>query len=215
MSAARALPLLLLAAIATACARSVAPPAPLPAAAPSAPAQLVDAAALVPGLRLDIRYATPGNFTGRTLYPVARCLLRPAVAARLAQAQAAATREGLGLKVFDCYRPLSIQRQLWALVPDERYVADPAKGSRHNRGAAVDLTLVDAAGAELPMPTGFDDFTERAHRDYDDLPAAAIANRARLERLMTAAGFTGLPTEWWHFDAKGWEQYDVLDVPLQ
>ena len=215
MSAARALPLVLLISVAAACAQPATPPAPLPAAAPPAPAQLVDAAALVPGLRLDIRYATPDNFTGRTLYPVARCLLRPAVAEQLAQAQAAAAREGLGLEVFDCYRPLSIQRQLWALVPDERYVADPAKGSRHNRGAAVDLTLVDAAGAELPMPTGFDDFTERAHRDYDDLPAAAIANRARLERLMTAAGFTGLPTEWWHFDADGWQQYGILDLPLE
>ena len=216
MTAGRAVALMLLLAAAAACARpGVAPPPPPPAAPAPAAATLVDATTVVPGLRLDIRYATPDNFTGRTLYPVARCLLRPAVAEQLAQAQAAAAREGLGLEVFDCYRPLSIQRQLWALVPDERYVADPAKGSRHNRGAAVDLTLVDAAGAELPMPTGFDDFTERAHRDYDDLPAAAIANRARLERLMTAAGFTGLPTEWWHFDADGLEQYGILDLPLE
>ena len=203
MSGAGALPvgLLLLAAVAQ------------PTAAPM-PAPLVDAAAAIPGLRLDIRYATPHNFTGRTLYPKARCLLRPAVVEHLARAQQAAAAQGLGLKVYDCYRPLSVQRAMWTLVPDERYVADPAKGSRHNRGAAVDLTLVDAAGKELPMPTAFDDFTARAHRDYGDLPPAAIANRAQLEQLMKDAGFTGLPTEWWHFDADGWERYDVLDVPI-
>lgn len=186
--------------------------ATLPAAAPP---PLVDAVAAAPGLRLDIRYATPDNFTRRTLYPAARCLLRPAVAERLARAQAAARREGYGLLVYDCYRPLSVQRAMWALVPDERYVADPAKGSRHNRGAAVDLTLVDAGGAPLPMGTDYDAFGPRAHRDCTDLPAAAIANRATLERLMRAAGFTGLPTEWWHFDADGWEQYEVLDLPLR
>jgi len=180
-----------------------------------APPPLVDATTVVPELRLDIRYATPNNFTGRTLYPAARCLLRPEVAERLKRAQTAARAAGYGLLVYDCYRPLSVQREMWHLVPDERYVANPAKGSRHNRGAAVDLTLVDAAGTPLAMPTGYDDFSPRAHRDFTDLPAAAVANRATLERIMTEAGFTGLPTEWWHFDANGWEQYDVLDVPLQ
>jgi zinc D-Ala-D-Ala dipeptidase len=176
---------------------------------------LVDATVAAPDLRLDVRYATPRNFTGRTLYPAARCLLRPEVAARLARAQAAARTQGYGLLVFDCYRPLSVQRVMWQLVPDERYVADPANGSRHNRGAAVDLTLVDAAGVPVAMPTDYDDFTPRAHRDYTDLPPETLANRATLERIMKDAGFTGLPTEWWHFDANGWDQYDVLDVPLK
>lgn len=186
-----------------------------PSAPPATPApQLVDAAAAIPGLRLDIRYATPKNFTGRALYQRARCLLRPAVVERLARAQQAAAAQGFGLKVYDCYRPLSVQRAMWTLVPDERYVADPAKGSRHNRGAAVDLTLVDAAGRELPMPTAFDDFSARAHRDYDDLPPPVLANRATLERIMIDAGFSGLPTEWWHFDADGWEQYQVLDATM-
>lgn len=204
MSGARALPLGL---CVLAAALAAAQPTPTPQV-------LADAAALIPGLRLDIRYATPRNFTGRALYPRARCLLRPAVVERLARAQQAAAAQGLGLKVFDCYRPLSVQRAMWTLVPDERYVADPAKGSRHNRGAAVDLTLVDAAGQALEMPTGFDEFSARAHRDYQDLPPAALANRARLERLMVDAGFRGLPSEWWHFDADGWERYDVLDLPL-
>ena len=173
------------------------------------------AAAQIPGLKLDIRYATANNFTGRALYGAPRCMLRPAVVERLARAQQAAAAQGLGLKVFDCYRPLAVQRAMWTLVPDERYVADPAKGSRHNRGAAVDLTLVDATGRELAMPTAFDDFSARAHRDYQDLPAATLANRALLERIMQDAGFSGLATEWWHFDADGWERYEILDVPLK
>ena len=175
---------------------------------------LVDALDVDSTLVLDIRYATPRNFTGRALYPVARCLLRPDVAARLARVQERLRAEGLGLAVFDCYRPLSIQRALWDLVPDERYVANPAKGSRHNRAAAVDLTLVDAAGAQLPMPSEYDEFTPRSHRDYTGGEEAARANRERLERAMADEGFVGLPTEWWHFDAPGWERYPVLDVPL-
>lgn len=183
-------------------------------AAPT-PAPLVDAAAAIPGLKLDIRYATKNNFTGRALYGAPRCLLRPAVVERLARAQQAAAAQGLSLKVFDCYRPLAVQRAMWTLVPDERYVADPAKGSRHNRGAAVDLTLVDGNGREVAMPTAFDDFSAKAHRDYEDLPAATLANRAVLERIMQDAGFSGLATEWWHFDADGWERYEILDVPLK
>lgn len=179
-------------------------------------AALVDAAAAVPGLRVDLRYATPDNFTKRAVYPkAARCYLRAGVAARLARVQALLAPRGLGLKVYDCYRPLSVQRDFWALVPDERYVARPDKGSRHNRGAAVDLTLVDAAGRELPMPTAFDDFTERAHRSYTKLPAAAIESRATLEQAMTAAGFVPMPTEWWHFDAPDSRDFPITDVPFE
>jgi zinc D-Ala-D-Ala dipeptidase len=159
---------------------------------------------------LDIRYATPNNFTKQRLYDEARCLLRPGTAQKLEAARREFEAEGLRLKVFDCYRPLAVQRKMWALVPDERYVADPAKGSRHNRGAAVDLTLVRADGSELPMPTGYDDFSERAHRDYSGLPADVIANRARLEQVMTKHGFVGLPTEWWHFDDVDWQKYSLV-----
>jgi D-alanyl-D-alanine dipeptidase len=173
---------------------------------------LVDIEAINPRIRLDIRYATPTNFTHTVLYPRAKCFLRAEVAARLSRAQAELEQIGRGLKVFDCYRPLSVQKKMWALMPDERYVADPAKGSRHNRGAAVDVTLVTADGAAVAMPTEYDDFSERAHRAYLPLPAAAVSNRTLLEAVMTRAGFVGLPTEWWHFDVVGWEQYDVLDV---
>jgi zinc D-Ala-D-Ala dipeptidase len=175
---------------------------------------LVDAAALIPGLSLDIRYATPDNFTKAALYPAAVCWLSPKAAKALAKVARDLRSDGLRLKAFDCYRPLSIQRKLWALVPDERYVADPAKGSRHNRGMAVDLTLTDDQGRALPMPTDYDDFSEKAHRGAPAMPEAA-RNRARLEKAMARRGFVGLPTEWWHFDLKGWERAPLLDAPLE
>ena len=175
---------------------------------------LVDLAATDASIRVDIRYATKDNFTKEILHPVNRCLLRTTVAKRLRSVQADLAAQGLGLKVWDCYRPLSIQRKLWALVPDPRYVADPAKGSRHNRGAAVDVTVVDPTGAELEMPSAYDDFSPRAHRDFTGAPAAALARRRTLDAAMTRQGFEGLPTEWWHFDAKGWKRYPVLDSPL-
>jgi D-alanyl-D-alanine dipeptidase len=175
---------------------------------------LVDVVELDSTFVLDVRYATPDNFTGKTLYPVARCLLRPDVAARLLRVHARLHAAGLGLKLYDCYRPLSIQRELWARVPDERYVANPAKGSRHNRGAAVDLTLVDSGGRELPMPTEYDNFTPQAHRDYGGGTAEQRANRERLENAMLQEGFLPLPTEWWHFDDPRWKDYAILDVPL-
>jgi len=179
------------------------------------PEPFVDIARMAPRIRLDLRYATENNFTKTRVYPVARCLLRRSVAERLARVQRELEKEGLGLKLFDCYRPLSVQRRFWELVPDERYVANPKKGSRHNRGAAVDITLVDAAGAELDMGTGHDDFTPRAHRNFTDLPEKVRDNRARLLRAMAREGFVGMPTEWWHFDDREWTRYPISDEPLR
>jgi D-alanyl-D-alanine dipeptidase len=183
-------------------------------------ADLVDVAVLDPTIRLDLRYATAENFTGVAVYPAARCLLRHDAAARLARVQRRVRADGLGLLVWDCYRPFAVQERFWTLVPDERYVAPPVRrdglpvaGSKHNRGAAVDVTLVDGAGRPLEMPTGFDDFSARAHRGAP-ASSAARANAARLEAAMTAEGFEPFPTEWWHFDAPGWEGYELLDVPL-
>jgi D-alanyl-D-alanine dipeptidase len=177
-------------------------------------AQLVELNKIVPDLILDVRYATENNFTKRRLYPVARVFLVRSAAVRLAQVQRDLRREGLRLKVYDGYRPLAVTKVMWDLIHDERYVADPAKGSRHNRGAAVDVTLLDGAGRELPMPTGYDDFSERAHRNYPGLSSERLRNRATLERAMARRGFVGLPTEWWHFDAVDWKDYPVLDIPL-
>jgi D-alanyl-D-alanine dipeptidase len=176
--------------------------------------ELVDIRQVNPHIRLDIRYATVNNFTHTRVYDEARCFLRADVAQRLSAVERDLEREGLALKVYDCYRPLSVQKKFWALVPDERYVANPAKGSRHNRGAAVDLTLVTPDGREVAMPTPYDDFTEKAHRDAKDVPSEAVRNRQILERAMVRHGFIPLPTEWWHFDGPGWESYPVLDVPF-
>jgi beta-N-acetylhexosaminidase/D-alanyl-D-alanine dipeptidase len=185
-------------------------------------APLVDVRALDASIVVDMPYATTANFTGVRLYPASRCLLRPEVAERLVRVQRRLRADGAGLLLWDCYRPFAVQRRLWALVPDARYVAEPVvatdgcpvAGSKHNRGAAVDVTLVDAAGRRLEMPTAFDDFTERAHRDARDWSPVARENAARLERAMVAEGFQPLPTEWWHFDASGWERYELLDRPL-
>jgi len=175
---------------------------------------LVDVAVEAPSIVLDMRYATSNNFTGKALYPVARCLLRPEAAAALGLVQNDLKAQGLGLKVYDCYRPLSVQRKFWELVHDRRYVADPVKGSRHNRGLAVDLTLIDAKGRESKMPTAFDDFTPKARRNAPAAPEAA-KNRAALEQAMKRRGFVGLATEWWHFDYPGWDKAPVLDIPLE
>ncbi|HNO79376.1 MAG TPA: D-alanyl-D-alanine dipeptidase [Phycisphaerae bacterium] len=175
---------------------------------------LVKVADVVPGIVLDLRYATTDNFTGEQLYPQATCLLRKNAADRLARVQAGLRERGLGLKIYDGYRPLSVQKKMWKLVPDPRYVADPKDGSRHNRGCAVDVTLVDADGHELEMPTGYDDFTEAAHQDYEGGSPASRRNRNLLRAAMESEGFVALDTEWWHFDAPDWQAHPVMDVPL-
>jgi zinc D-Ala-D-Ala dipeptidase len=169
---------------------------------------------LAPGILVEMRYASTNNFTGQVLYPAAECLLCEPAARRLAAVQQKLENRGLGLKVWDCYRPLSVQKKLWDIVPDPRYVADPKTGSRHNRGASVDLTLVDARGRELPMPTAFDEFSEKAHRSYSELSAKVRRNRQILQEAMEAEGFVGLPTEWWHFDDPSWSQFALRDEPL-
>ncbi|MCX6160115.1 MAG: M15 family metallopeptidase [Ignavibacteriae bacterium] len=173
---------------------------------------LINVSYVIPDINLDIRYATTNNFTGKKVYDTALCFLRKEVAEHLKKVQDELKTEGLSLKIFDGYRPLSVQKKFWELVPDERFVANPSKGSRHNRGAAVDVTLIDNFNKELEMPTEFDDFTEKAGRDYNDLNENQIINRKHLEDIMRKHGFIGLPTEWWHFDYKDWEKYDVLDI---
>eukprot|EP01116_Phalansterium_solitarium_P006648 TRINITY_DN18991_c0_g1_i1.p1 TRINITY_DN18991_c0_g1~~TRINITY_DN18991_c0_g1_i1.p1 ORF type:complete len:186 (-),score=14.68 TRINITY_DN18991_c0_g1_i1:111-668(-) len=176
---------------------------------------LIEVVTINPRIRLDIRYATTNNFTNQVVYQSARCFARRPVAAALDKVQQDLEKRNLGLKIYDGYRPLSVQRIFWSLVPDETYVADPNKGSRHNRGCAVDLTLVDSDGNELEMPTGFDDFAEKAWRSCMELPAKAIENRQLLASAMEKHGFTGFPNEWWHFDFIGWENFPILDVPFE
>jgi D-alanyl-D-alanine dipeptidase len=185
---------------------------------PASPARLhdddlVDVAGVIDDAVIDIRYATADNFTGKELYPVARCKLRRAVAARLAKAAKVLRAADRRLVLWDCYRPRSIQDELWKRVPDPRYVADPKVGSKHGRGAAVDLALADKAGKLVALPTKFDDFSEAAHRDHA-LAGEAGAEARRLEQAMVGAGFRPLPTEWWHFDAPDSAKYPLSDEPL-
>jgi D-alanyl-D-alanine dipeptidase len=178
--------------------------------------ELVDLAAAVPGARLEVRYATADNFLGRPLYPVARAFLRRPAAEALAAVQRELAVEGLALKVWDAYRPYAVTVAMWEAVGNPDYVADPARGSRHNRGCAVDVTLVRAAiGEEVPMPTAHDDFTPLAAADATGLPPEAAANRNRLRAAMERHGFVVLPSEWWHFDFAGWERFPLLDLPLE
>ena len=175
---------------------------------------LVDIQKVNAKIRIDIRYATADNFMKEPLYPEARCLLRHEVALKLSRVQASLEKRGLGLKIFDGYRPLSVQKKMWARFPVEGYIANPAKGSNHNRGAAVDLTLVDLKGNELPMPSAYDEFSERAHRNYAGGTPQELENREILQEAMETEGFVGLSTEWWHFDDKEAKTYPILDLPF-
>jgi len=178
--------------------------------------ELVDLAALNAGFRFDLRYATANNFTHAVLYPIARAYMRRDAAEALVHAQQELAAQGLGLKIYDAYRPLSVQQRMWDLIHDDRYVSNPAlNAGRHTRGTAVDLTLVDRSGHELRMPTDFDDFTESAHRDAPGIPAEATKNAKLLEAVMIRNGFLPYPFEWWHFDFKDWKTHPALDVPIE
>lgn len=180
---------------------------------PSQPlSRLVNLQTVDPSLVIDARYAKADNFVGRALYPADQLFLLEFVARDLVAAQAEFKKLGVGLKIWDGYRPLSVQKKMWMLVPDERYVANPAKGSNHNRGCAVDVTLVDKDGRELAMPTGFDNFSEKAHRDYNKLSPDVLRNRALLSDVMQRHHFVPFATEWWHFDHEGSSEFPVLDV---
>jgi D-alanyl-D-alanine dipeptidase len=195
-------------------------PAPAPALpvdpAATAPPDLVDLARFDPRLRLDIRYATPANFMGRVLYPVARAVAQRPVAEALAKVQTRAETEGYGLLIFDAYRPWRITRMMWdATPPDKReFVANPATGSRHNRGCSIDLSL-HRSGVEVAMPSPYDDFTPAAYRSNTAAPPEALRLSRLLEQWMVAEGFVPLANEWWHYDWAEWRRYPIMDVPLE
>ncbi len=184
-------------------------------AAMKSAADIVDIKQINPHIIVDMKYATEDNFTKRRLYDSNTCFLRKSTAAKLNKVQKELETMNLGLKVWDCYRPLAVQRVFWQILPDEQYVANPKKGSRHNRASAVDVTLVDSQGKELQMPTGFDDFSPRAHHGCQNLPDQAIRNRELLKSLMEKAGFIPLPEEWWHYDDQKWVRFEILDVPFE
>jgi len=179
--------------------------------------RLVELKNLAPGLVYDLRYATTNNFMHRLMYPrnTHTTFMRKPAATALAAVQKELSQEGLGLKIFDAYRPFAVSEKFWELVKDERYVANPAKGSNHNRGTAVDLTLIDLkTKQELPMGTGFDNFTDSAHHTFSDLPQQVLRNRTRLKSIMMQYGFSPLNSEWWHYTyTKG--TFDVMDLSFR
>ena len=176
--------------------------------------ELVELNKVIPDVVLDIRYATTNNFVGEVLYPSARCFLVKDAALALKEVQQDLKKQGYRLKVYDGYRPLSVQKRMWEILPDSRYVADPKGGSRHNRGYAVDVSLLDIDGNAVLMPTEFDEFSEKAHSDYMDIPEEAKKHRKILRDAMEKRGFTGIDTEWWHFDYKGYEGKPNLDISI-
>ncbi|MCB0517981.1 MAG: M15 family metallopeptidase [Lewinellaceae bacterium] len=174
-------------------------PAPSPAPPDYDTAAWAEIIRLDPTILLDLRYATANNFVKEKMYDCPRCFLRPEVARALLEAQRDLQKQGLGLKMYDCYRPRPIQWKLWNKVPDPRYVADPRKGSMHNRGMAVDLTIVDAEGKELDMGTDFDYFGKEAYHSYTDHPETVLGNRKLLVETLAAHHFRSTSTEWWHY----------------
>ncbi|PID87720.1 MAG: peptidase M15 [Bacteroidia bacterium] len=162
----------------------------------------------------DIRYATKNNFTRTQLYPCAKCLLRYKILKALLHAESMFLKRGFRIKVFDCYRPLSVQKKLWEKVPVPGLVANPATGSRHNRGSAIDLTLTDMLGNELDMGTDFDDFSYKGKTFCKTLPDTVKKNRMLLRSVMQAAGFAGINSEWWHFLYVGKKRYKLSNHSL-
>jgi D-alanyl-D-alanine dipeptidase len=175
--------------------------------------QMLNLDTAITGIILDIRYATHNNFTGEIIYPKAAAWARKPVAEALTKAQKAFNKQGLSIKVFDAYRPYAATLRFYEVYPDTNFVAAPWHGSRHNRGAAVDITLVNLkTGKELPMPTTFDDFSEKAATDYPYLPDELIQNRKLLITTMQRFGFSVYQYEWWHFDYIGWEKFPLMDI---
>jgi len=188
------------------------PPSPTATRAPD----LVDLSAFDPRLKLDIRYATDTNFMSVKMYPAARAWLQRPAAEALRRAHDRLQAQGYGLVVFDAYRPWQVTRMMWDRFPKARaYLADPLRGSRHNRAAAVDVSLFDlSTGNAVAMPSEYDEFSERARPDFTGGSANAIAARDLLIRAMKAEGFNVYENEWWHFDYQDWESYPVLNQSL-
>jgi zinc D-Ala-D-Ala dipeptidase len=180
-------------------------------------AHLVELTALDNSIKLDIRYATENNFVGKKVYPEARAFLQKPAAKAVVKVHKKLNMRGLGIVIFDGYRPWSITKLFWEVTSEDKrkFVANPEKGSKHNRGCAVDLSIFDLKTGELiEMPSGYDEFTERASPDYTGGTEKQRANRDMLRKLMENAGFTINPNEWWHFDYKDWEKYAIYDIPF-
>lgn len=180
--------------------------------------EMVELRTLGPGIIYDLRYATINNFMHRLMYPenTEVTFLRRPVADSLLKVLNELKEKGIGIKIFDAYRPYSVTVKFWELVHDERYVANPARGSGHNRGTAVDLTLIWLKdNSELDMGTGFDNFTDSAHHSFTAFTSEIMANRNLLKSTMEKYGFRAFGTEWWHYYRTDQSMYEVLDIPFK
>ena len=177
--------------------------------------ELVELVRLDPTIKLDVRYATKNNFLGKPVYKEARAFLQRPAAEALMRANQSLRKQGYGLVIFDGYRPWAVTKAFWEATPADRkiFVADPARGSRHNRGSAVDLSLFDLKSGQLvKMPGEYDEMTERSHINYECATAEAKRFREMLRAAMEAEGFAVYEPEWWHYDYKDWKEYPILDI---
>ena len=170
---------------------------------------------LSPDFVYELKYATPDNFLKQAVYDCGECYLRKSTAEALVKANEAFKQLGYRIKLFDCYRPLSVQKKMWKILPGTHYVANPAKGSKHNRGAAVDLTLVDAQGKELNMGTPFDFFGKEAHHTYTEHSKEVLENRKLLKETLNKYNFKSIYSEWWHYEYRPEMQSKVENFEWQ
>jgi D-alanyl-D-alanine dipeptidase len=182
------------------------------------PVDLVELITLDPSIKLDIRYATANNFLGAPMYSSARAFMQRSAAEAVVRAHRSLAAYGYGILIHDAYRPWYVTKMFWEATsgPDREFVANPAEGSKHNRGAAVDLTLYDrATGRPIRMTGGYDEFSHRSYADYPGGTALERWHRDLLRRALEAQGFTVNPSEWWHFDFHGWRDFPILNVPFE
>lgn len=177
--------------------------------------ELVEIKKAIPNIKLDIRYATKDNFMRQIMYKQARAFARKPVVELLKKIQRELNKNGYGLKIFDGYRPYAITVEFYKKASDKNFVANPAKGSKHNRGCAVDLTLINLkTGKELPMPTPYDSFSAAAAAKYENVSPEAKKNRDFLITIMAKYRMNVLENEWWHYDFSEWRNYDLMDIPF-
>lgn len=178
--------------------------------------EMLDLSTTIPDIKLQIVYATDQHFVKQKMYSQPKAYLRKVAAEALKKAQAELKSKGLSFKIWDAYRPYAVTEKMWALVKDDRYVADPSHGSKHNRGCAVDLTIVNAkTGAELKMPTPYLDFTPKAYHSNTQLSKEVLANRALLRRTMEKHGFLAYNEEWWHYNYAEWGNYELMNISFE
>lgn len=178
--------------------------------------QLIEIKKAIPNIKLDIRYATANNFMHQVMYRQARAFARKPVVESLKKVQSELNKKGLGLKIFDGYRPYAITVAFYKKASDKNFVANPSKGSKHNRGCAIDLTIVNLkTGKEIAMPTPYDSFSAAAAANYPNVSAEVKKNRDYFISIMSKQKLKVLENEWWHYDFEGWQSYALMDIPFE